>query len=237
MEFPKVSIIIPFYNCQYVQQAIKSALNQTYVNKEVIVVNDGSTKYTEKIKPFLNRIKYVEKPNGGTASALNAGIKVATGDYFSWLSSDDRFMNNKTQIQMDFMQKHQAKISYTNYHVINDQSKIIRKNLGKIIVDKKEFYRYLKNKCHINGCTVIIRMELFDKVGLFDEKLKFTQDYEMWLRVLQHEDFHFLNQPLLLSRYHTDMGTLKFQEALQVEKQMVSKKYEAMLNQKIERLS
>mgnify|MGYP001198613146 CR=1 FL=1 len=237
MKNPKVSIIIPFYNCRYVQQAIRSALTQSYANKEVIVVNDGSTQYTDNIKPFLNQITYIEKKNGGTASALNAGIRVATGKYFSWLSSDDKFVTDKTLIQIRFMQKQNANVSYTNYHVINDKSQIIRKNVGKCIYDKKAFYEYLKNKCHINGCTVIMKMELFDKVGLFNEKLSYTQDYDMWLRVLQHDDFHFLNKPLLLSRYHRDMGTLKYLDKAKIEKEHVSKKYESTLNEKIRNLN
>ncbi|WP_394514565.1 glycosyltransferase family A protein [Priestia aryabhattai] len=93
----KVSIIIPFYNCSYIDQAIQSALNQTYQDIEIIVVNDGSSKFNEKITPYLDRILYIEKENGGTASALNLGIKNATGEYFAWLSSDDIFLPIKYQ--------------------------------------------------------------------------------------------------------------------------------------------
>jgi glycosyltransferase involved in cell wall biosynthesis len=67
----------------------------------VIVVNDGSTFYKELIMPFLNdkRVKYIEKANGGTASALNAGIRNSIGDYLVWLSSDDLFVEDKIQNQ------------------------------------------------------------------------------------------------------------------------------------------
>ena len=61
---PKVSIVIPFYNCAYIEQAVHSALNQTYPHIEVIVVDDGSTKHVEKLKPFMDRITYVRKENG-----------------------------------------------------------------------------------------------------------------------------------------------------------------------------
>lgn len=101
----KVSIIIPFYNCQYVEKAIESALNQTYQNIEVIVVDDGSTKYIERITPYLDSIHYIQKKNGGTASALNTGIRYATGEYFAWLSSDDLFKPDKISKQLKFMKR------------------------------------------------------------------------------------------------------------------------------------
>jgi len=77
-EEPKVSVIIPFYNCSYVDLAIQSVLNQSYPNIELIVVDDGSTLWLEKLTPFRDRIIYIQKDNGGTASALNKGIEVAT---------------------------------------------------------------------------------------------------------------------------------------------------------------
>ena len=87
---PKVSIIIPVYNgSNYLKEAIDSALNQTYANVEVIVVNDGSNdngKTEALAKSYGDRIKYCYKENGGVASALNYGIKTMHGQYFSWLS-------------------------------------------------------------------------------------------------------------------------------------------------------
>ncbi|MGO4274414.1 glycosyltransferase family 2 protein, partial [Paenibacillus sp. TAF58] len=78
---PKVSIIIPFYNCPYIDQAIASAIGQTYANVEIIVVDDGSTIHADKIGPFKDRVYYLGKANGGTASALNHGIRYASGEY------------------------------------------------------------------------------------------------------------------------------------------------------------
>ena len=72
---PTVSIVIPFYNCSYVDQAIRSALNQSYSNVEVVVIDDGSTKEVERLTPFLNQINYFRKENGGTASAVNKESK------------------------------------------------------------------------------------------------------------------------------------------------------------------
>ena len=98
---PKVSIIIPVYNGEnYLAEAIESALAQSYDNLEVIVINDGSKDNTEKIAlSYGKKIKYFHKSNGGVSSALNLGIEKMTGDYFSWLSHDDLYYENKIDKQ------------------------------------------------------------------------------------------------------------------------------------------
>ena len=104
---PLVSIIIPVYNgANYLSDAINSALNQTYKKIEIIVVNDGSNDYdaTEKIAlSFSDQIKYIKKENGGVSTALNVGIQAMKGEYFSWLSHDDMYTQNKIESQIDFL--------------------------------------------------------------------------------------------------------------------------------------
>ncbi len=94
-----VSVVIPVYNgARYLPQAIDSALGQTYPHCEVIVVNDGSEDGGETRKAALaygDRIRYIEKENGGVASALNCGIQSMNGRYFCWLSHDDLFLPDK----------------------------------------------------------------------------------------------------------------------------------------------
>ena len=169
----KVSIIIPFYNCSFVDQAIESALNQTYPNIEVIVVNDGSSsQFTEKVTPYLNRIRYFEKENGGTASTLNLGIKNASGDYFAWLSSDDIFLKDKISKQLRFMIERNAYFSYTNYSLINEHNQITHHEAGVFFSNKVNFLNSLRSGCTINGSTVMMNMELFSNLGLFNEELR-----------------------------------------------------------------
>lgn len=225
----KVSIIIPFYNCSYVNYAIESALNQTYPNIEVIVVNDGSTKFAEKITPYLSRIRYFQKENGGTASALNYGIKNATGEYFTWLSSDDIFYEDKISKQLNFLKERNGYFSYTNYSLINEHNEITNKAAGVYFPLKVDFLQHLRSGNSINGCTVMMKMELFSTLGLFNEELKFTQDYDFWLRAIQHYEFYYLNEPLVKYRVHDNMGTKKFTENIMKEIKTLNQKYEESL--------
>src|SRR5690606_8429090 len=91
-------------------------------NIEVIVVDDGSTKNVQMIQPFLKQIKYIKKANGGTATALNEGIRQASGEYFVWLSSDDELHPSKVALQLDFMKKNKAKFSFTNFIYMNSSN-------------------------------------------------------------------------------------------------------------------
>ncbi len=220
----KVSIIIPFYNCPYIDRAIKSALNQTYKNIEVIVVDDGSTIHIDKLEPFKGRIKYIKKQNGGTASALNVGLKSASGKYFAWLSSDDMFLNNKVEKQLAFMQRKRAEISYTAFKTINEGNIIINEIHSKQM-RIADFRNVLLKGCPINGCTVMAEVDLIKSVGLFNENLKYAQDYEMWCRISLKTHIKYFDEALTLYRVHSRMGSLNHSPEINKESIQIQNKY------------
>jgi glycosyltransferase involved in cell wall biosynthesis len=205
-------VIIPFYNCAYLGQAIQSALDQTYPNIEVIVVDDGSTKHMEKAELFKDRIRYLRKENGGTGSALNEGIKHATGHYFSWLSSDDIYEPEKIERQVRFMRERDAVVSYTFYRYIDESNRIIGEPARPDLPTHFQFCRSMRRGCHINGCTVMAPLEVLSEAGLFDTSLRFAQDYDLWLRLLSRYEFHYLDEPLVRYRVHGEMTTKRFND-------------------------
>lgn len=221
----KVSIIIPFYNCAFVQEAVRSALGQTYQNTEVIVVDDGSTTHQELLDPFKSQIRYLRKTNGGTASALNLGIKHATGDYFCWLSSDDRFLPKKVERQLDFMEKKNAEASYSAFYIMNEKGQTVEGPIGYEDRNRLSFYKRMRGGCPINGCTVMLKMSVFQKIGLFDETLPFTHDYDFWLRLIQKFDFHYLHEPLIHYRHHDEMGSKKHSQEMRQEVRQVRQRH------------
>ncbi|WP_318618914.1 glycosyltransferase family 2 protein [Priestia megaterium] len=217
----EVSIIVPFYNCPYINQALDSLVNQTYKGIEIIVVNDGATQHSEKIIPYLDKIKYIQKENGGTASALNMGIKHAIGDYFCWLSSDDVYYPEKTEVQLAFMKEHKANFSHTNYCAIDRKSRIISPPLGVHPPNRLEILKRVSKKNFINGCSVMIDKAVFNHVGIFDETLPYTHDYDLWIRIIQKFGVYYLPQPLLLYRIHQQMGSKKHATAIKKEVDLV----------------
>lgn len=231
----KVSIVIPFYNCAYVGTAIESALAQTYPNIEIIVVNDGSTLHLDKLTPYMGRIIYLEKGNGGTASALNAGIRYATGEYFAWLSSDDMFEPHKVARQLAFMQERGAKVSYTSYVHMDSQGQVFGGSSGIGLPTKMEFYKTMQKGCIINGCTVMLHMSVFQKVGYFNETRRYTQDYDLWMRVMRRFDFHYLGESLVRYRVHEAMGSRKYESEIVKEINLVQSTYRRGLDMLIDK--
>lgn len=212
---PKVSIIIPVYNgSNYVKEAIDSALQQTYDNSEVIVINDGSNdgEATAKIcRLYGNKIRYFEKENGGVASALNMGIEKMEGEYFSWLSHDDVYYPDKLEVQIKELSKLEDKgtIVYTNVEYINDKSETISKTEYEKIYSEKSLntgiFPVLKGLT--NGCSLLIAKKCFNEVGVFNEELKTSNDYEMWFRLFKKYPSKFVSKIIIKYRFHDQQGT------------------------------
>ncbi|AQT84174.1 glycosyltransferase-like protein [Paenibacillus larvae subsp. larvae] len=233
----RVTIIIPVYNCPYVHQAIESALNQTYPHKEVLVIDDGSTLYKERIEPYLSQIHYIGKANGGTASALNYGISLASGEYIAWLSSDDQFYPLKVERQLQWMQEVGSRISFTSYDEINERNEIIKHNAAARFSSPSEFVRSFLTIDPVNGCTLMMHRDIPKQVGLFDETFRYTHDYDYWIRVLLTGiPIDFLDEPLTLYRWHEEMGTNKYHTQIKHEISVIQQKYEPYLTTIVERM-
>lgn len=210
---PKVSIIIPVYNgSNYLKEAIDSALNQTYEGVEIIVVNDGSKDNgkTEAIaKSYGDRIKYYYKENGGVASALNYGIKVMQGDYFSWLSHDDVYFPEKIKTQIDTLKFYSYPvIFYSDFELIDENSDFLSIKRPKSLT-KNKFRLSLITSLKMHGCTLLIPKECFEKYGNFNEKLLTVQDYELWFRFAKQYEFIHIPRVLIKSRLHKSQGSHK----------------------------
>ena len=213
---PLISIIIPVYNgSNFVEEAIQSALAQTYDNFEIIVVNDGSSDggATERIVlKYENELKYISKQNGGVSSALNEGIKAASGEWVSWLSHDDLYFPNKLEYQVSFLNelidKH-IDITTVLLHSatirINKDGQIISKKIAKIpknLSPHQTLIFHIKNY-NLGGCTVLARKDSLINAGLFDEDNRTVSDAKMWFGLLiDNFNFFYTKKPLVKSRQH-----------------------------------
>lgn len=212
---PKISAVIPVYNHQdFIADCIQSVLNQTYKDFEIIVIDDGSTDSTpEIIYGFGDKVKYVRQQNRGVAAALNTAIRHSAGEYIAWLSSDDAFMPTKLNEQINFLNKNpDIDIVYTDFYYIDSTGKIISTARSPYYEDKREFLCNMLISNFINGCSIMFKRTCIDKVGYFDENMKYHADGDMWFRMLKHFKFGHIPKPLLRYRWHTSNLTHNFKE-------------------------
>ena len=215
----KVSIVIPIYNAEkYLKECISSALEQTYSDFEIIAVDDGSKDNSLKIlNQYSDKIKIISKKNGGTASALNAGINVMSGEWFKWLSADDILKKNAIEVLINEASKLGSEskncIFYSHYDVIDESGTIVDEVIESNYNDLTNFEQnvILLDHFYGNGTTSLIHKSIFVKSGLFDEKIKFKDDYEFWLRccLLHGYRMHLLDQNIAQYRIHEAQLTKK----------------------------
>ena len=205
----RVSIIIPVYNAsKFIDECIQSAVDQTYDDIEIIAVDDGSKDDSlHKLKKYSNKIKIITKGNGGTASALNAGIRAMSGEWFKWLSADDVLGKNAIDVLINEGKKlgeeSKSCIFYSNYDFINEESKIIGEYLEPNFNNLENFDRniIMLDAAFGNGTTCLIHRSIFDRCGLFDETIGFDEDYEFWLRCCVLNDCKMYLIPKKLAKY------------------------------------
>lgn len=190
---PLVSIIIPAYNTgKYLLQAVDSAINQTYKNKEIIVIDDGSTDNTkELLNSYIkeNKIKYIFQENQGLSAARNTGIKASKGDFIAFLDADDIFLLEKVQKQVNHLNKNSGiDISYCDlYHFFDDEVDKLYK-LKYLYHSGEAVFENLLKYHFIAPLTLMIRKEVFQRVGLFNEILKRSEDLDFLLRASYKSD-------------------------------------------------
>lgn len=194
-----VSVIIPTLNrAPILKKAIKSVLAQTWQDFELIVVDDGSHDDTaDVVAKFANRITYIRQENRGPAAARNLGIKKSRRPFLAFLDSDDWWDKEKLAIQLREMQQdptylisHTQEVWYKNGSLLNQKKR------------HKKFHGYIFDRCLslcvVSVSTAMVRRELFEEVGLFDEGLPCCEDYDFWLRVSAKHPFHLIDKPLTL---------------------------------------
>jgi glycosyltransferase involved in cell wall biosynthesis len=199
MEFINVTVLITTYNCgEYIKQAIKSVLNQTYQDFELLIIDDGSNDNTEIIiKNFQDeRIKYVKIDHIGRSKALNYGLREAKYDWVALMDADDLWGTNKICEQI--------KLISTDKDLIFSNSVYFKKNKLRYIItnpkSKEEVIEKLALHGHFSGSNVLFNKNRILEVGGYSEELNNCEDYELWLRIMNDFNFKFIDKAFVFNR-------------------------------------
>ena len=209
----EISVIIPTYNrCDLLKRAINSVIKQTITPKEIIIVDNGSTDQTyQMVSSLFPEINYFIEKKRGVSAARNKGILESKSKWIAFLDSDDAWKPTKLEKQMEFSIFNQDK-----YRIIHTDETWYRnkKFLNQLKKHKKSGGNIFKNSlqlCCISPSSVVLKKQIFEEYGLFDENLEVCEDYDMWIRITAKEEVGFLDSPLVL-KYggHSDQLSKKF---------------------------
>jgi teichuronic acid biosynthesis glycosyltransferase TuaG len=215
---PLVSVIMPAYNAeQYVAEAIKSVLDQTYPNWELIVVDDGSTDGTARVvNEFANadrRVKYVFQENSQVGKARNTGLRNSAGPLVAFLDADDLWLKDKLELQVNTILNENVDLVFTECFVfegdnVTDESTTFATPTGTFHGPNLLNALFLRNRLAI--LSVLVRREALTKVGFFEEGAKYQrcEDYDLWLKLArQGMVFHGMEKTLVRYRLHASAAT------------------------------
>lgn len=222
-----ISVVIPLYNKEKsISSTLQSVFEQTYTDYEVIVVDDGSTDNSlEVVRSFVqllnvhSLIRIIHKDNGGVCSARNRGIKEARGEYIALLDADDqwdkKYLEEQVKMIADFPE---AAMWGINFAEMND-GKLARKLETKLPDGYRGYVdHYFEMKGRISdlfcSSSVVIRREMFDKVGMFDERIKYAEDSDMWFRIIATHKVAFYDRYMVFYQWDAENRAMKRQRDL-----------------------
>lgn len=213
METEKVSIIVPVYNASaFLSRCIESICNQSYRNLELILIDDGSTdnslEICQKFSYEYTFIKVIVQPNRGVSEARNAGIKVATGDFITFVDSDDWLDVNTIKIATEFLRKYHADVVTYGWRCVSEDSEDIKECVKhfEVIEDNQLIIkRILKNYSALGGgysWNKLWRRDILQTIELFESELFYFEDLEWVIRMMTHIR-KMVVCPLILYNYYT----------------------------------
>lgn len=202
---PLVSVIIPCYNCEpWISATLKSVVEQTYSNLEIIVIDDGSTDNTKlEIEKSGVDVRYYYKKNKGPAAARNLGIVKATGKYIAFLDSDDLWEKNKTeeQLKVIFDNENQIDLVFSNVSLIDEVGSYLYTHYNNVPDIKKDLIVDLfLGKIGMNTPTILVKKEILEDIGGFDEELPLREDHFLLMEIADKYNIYHIKTPLVRRR-------------------------------------
>lgn len=201
---PTVSVVIPTYNsARYLAEAVDSAVNQTFKDIEILVIDDGSTDETQNlVRRYGVAVRCIIQENKGVAVARNHGIDESRGRYVAFLDADDAWQPEKLEKELAALEGHgEFQACHTAMQIVDGRSLpfvVARRNDGVSTLEAL----LLRGNVVGTPSTVICRRLLFSKVGAFDPGLSQCADWDMWVRLATVTEFLYLDEPLVNYRQH-----------------------------------
>ncbi|HEX9046250.1 MAG TPA: glycosyltransferase [Verrucomicrobiae bacterium] len=202
---PKISVVIPAFNRAHcLANAVQSALDQTFTDLEIIVVDDGSTDgAAEVLAQFGERIRVLRQENRGVSAARNAGIRAARAEWIAFLDSDDQWHPEKLRRQWDCLQRFGGQVCFTRSTLDNGQphrdiEELAAKEVAPgILFVAEAMDAACRARCHPHVQTLLVEKALLERAGLFNERVPAAEDTLLIFNLAQFCGFYYLTEPLI----------------------------------------
>lgn len=203
-----VSIVTPSYNqARYLEETIRSVLEQDYPHIEYIVVDGGSTDGSrEIIEKYADRLAWwVSEKDRGQTDAINKGFARARGEVLAWLNSDDTYQPGAVREAVEFLQRNpQVGLVYGDANYIDEHGRVI----GRFPAAQTDYRRLRQGYVHIPQQAAFFRADLWRKVGPLDDSFYFAMDYDLWVRLARHAPIVYYPRLWANFRLHSDAKTI-----------------------------
>ncbi len=203
---PLISVVMPVYNAEkYLRDSVESILEQTYKNFEFIIIDDGSTdKSAAIIKSYKDpRIIFKSRKNKGQTATLNEGMMLATGEYLARQDADDISASERFEKQIQFLTNNpEVALLGTNYNVVNEGGELWFTT--SLFTDSNDLKKALVFSNQLGHGTVMIKKDILQEVGVYDESINISQDYDLWSRISHKYHVANLKEPLYIWRYYAE---------------------------------
>ncbi len=202
---PTVTVVIPTYNAiDYLPTTLESALNQTFTDFEIVIIDDGSTDTTAQWLGNLAdaRIKIILQTNQSVAVARNRGIAESQGKYIAFLDSDDLWEPTKLEKQVQCLEAN-PDVGLVNVGTKNiDERGNYLATVMPLEIEGNVWQQIIEENIILCGSVPMIRRSCFEEVGVFDGNLLSAEDWDMWIRLAAKYPFGLIREPLVLYRQH-----------------------------------
>ncbi|MFD2442714.1 glycosyltransferase [Bacillus sp. CGMCC 1.16607] len=226
----KISAIMPVFNGEkYIRDSLLSLLQQTYLLHEIIVIDDNSSDQTVKIvkeimKAFKKRIKIIKlSENVGASKARNIGLNIAEGEWVLFLDADDIVLPNLLEEEICTLHTMQMEMGdslvlvYPSYEQIDENGNSLGVMRSKQVMPEEVFgYELIRNDL-ISPSGVLVSKEKLKQIDGFNEELRYSEDWDLWLRLSEQNGFAYLDKPLVKIRRHENNASSNINRMLNAE--------------------
>lgn len=208
---PTISVIIPAYNAEHtILKTIESVQRQTFLDFELIVIDDGSTDHTLELLYTIqdSRLKIFSNENGGVSVARNRGIAHATGEFIAFLDADDLWTTDKLELQLAALQQHpEAGVAYSWTHFLSEEE--LLHTDSPVFFEGNVYVQLLLWNFLYSGSNPLIRKQALESIGEFDPTLTYGEDWELYLRLAASWSFVLVPQAQILYRQTSGSASSK----------------------------